>query len=426
MRLSIALTPYRFLLPLFFMIAFPGWLLKMLRRGGFNTALQERGGIYLEPADFEPCGAIHIHSVSVGETLLALKLIRAWHKRNPDQTFVIATGTATGHKVAADADLPNLRVTYTPLDFHWMVRNYLNRFEPSQIILIEGEVWPHLLSICKQRNISVSLVNARMSPRSARRYRKFAAWVQPVFSMLKLVAIQERDDSKIWRELGIATDCIHHTGSLKLDPGSGTQPRQQPEFQQMLDSFGESRHVILAASTFPGEDAWIAEAIRQASPNALIAIAPRHVERRASVQNELQRAGFSTTLRSEMPPIPEPNTSTDVFIIDSTGELRDWTAHADVVIIGKSFLAKGGQNPSEAIHASKPLIFGPHMENFEPLPSMLVENKGAILAHTQQELSNAVTQLLIPNIAASTTTHASAVLHTHDGATERIIDLVSN
>ena len=109
-------------------------------------------------------------------------------------------------------------------------------------------------------------------------------------------------------------------------------------------------------------------------PNALPVMVPRHAERRAEVKAELERAGFHGVLRSIGFPRQSrrPVDDREVFVIDSTGELRDWTAHADVVIIGKSFLATGGQNPGEAILAEKPLVFGPHMENFEPLASRLV------------------------------------------------------
>jgi 3-deoxy-D-manno-octulosonic-acid transferase len=103
----------------------------------------------------------------VGEALLALKLIREWLKQEPERRFVLATGTATGHQVATAAAIANVRVTYSPLDFRFMVRRYLNRFEPEQMVLIEGEAWPHLLLACRKRGIPVSLVNARMSPRSA-------------------------------------------------------------------------------------------------------------------------------------------------------------------------------------------------------------------------------------------------------------------
>lgn len=423
MRLILALTFYRLLLPLLFMAAFPGWILKMFKRGGFQTRLGERLAIYFEPLDFEPCGAIHVHAVSVGETLLALKLIREWLTQDPPQKFVIATGTATGHAVATSAALPNIRVTYSPLDFPSMVRRYLNRFEPSQIVLIEAEAWPYLLLICRKRSIPVRLVNARMSPRSARRFRKFSTWLRPIYSILDAVAIQEPEDAEIWQELGIAPAKIHDTGSLKFDPGSGARPVQRQEFQQLLNLFGTSRPVILAASTHACEDAWIATAIRHAAPNALAVIVPRHAERRAEVTTNLENAGFEVILRSN--PKLVRNSSLACLVIDTTGELRDWTAHADVVIIGKSFLAIGGQNPCEAILAGKPVIVGPHMENFQPLTRRLIETHGCIFAQNATELSQAISTALLPETTRELTENATKLLLHHEGATRRIVNLLS-
>lgn len=414
---------YRLLLPPLFLTAFPGWIVKMSRRGGFGTRLRERVAVYAEPPDFEPCGAIHLHAVSVGEAMLALKLIRAWLIREPEQRFVLAVGTSTGHAVASTADLPQVRVTYAPLDFPSMVGRYLDRFEPSMLVLIEGEVWPHLLEICRKRGIPVTLVNARMSPRSARRYRRFAGWLRHVFSKLDAVAIQEPEDRAIWRDLGVADERIHLTGSLKFDPG-GPHPVRRPEFQEMLDDFGKGRKVILAASTHPGEDAWIAAAIREAAPDALPVIVPRHAERRHEVSAELERDGFHVVLRSN--PVRETETARHpLFLIDSTGELRDWTAHADVVVIGKSFLSTGGQNPCEAILASKPLICGPHMENFEPLVGRLTSAEGCLRASDAASLSAAIRKALSPDTAASLTCNASLVLAPHDSSTGRILDLLT-
>jgi 3-deoxy-D-manno-octulosonic-acid transferase len=424
MRWSTALLIYRLLLPLLFLAAFPGWIVKMLRRGGFGTRLGERAAVYAGPREFEPCGAVHVHAVSVGEAMLALKLIREWLVSEPGRRFVLATGTATGHAVATAAGIPDLRVTYSPLDFPSMVRRYLGRFEPARIVLIEGEAWPHLLLACRKRGIPVSLVNARMSPRSARRYRKFAAWVRPVFSMLEAVAVQEAEDAGIWRELGVAPERIHHTGSLKFDPGSGPRPTRRPEFQEMLDAFG-NRRVVLAASTHAGEHAFIAAAIREAAPDALPVIVPRHAELRAEVRADLERAGFEVVLRSRFQMPGAKGHHRHVLVIDSTGELRDWTAHADVVVIGKSFLATGGQNPAEAILAGKPVVFGPHMENFEPLAGRLVAEKGCIRANDKDALSAAITSALDPAVAASLAAAASRVLSRHEGATRRIIALLS-
>lgn len=424
MRLFLGLAIYRLLLPFLFIVAFPGWILKMLRRGGFHTQLGERAAIYTTPLEYEPCGAVHFHAVSVGESLLALKLIREWLMEEPGRRFVLATGTATGHAVARAADIPGLRVTYSPLDFRWMVRRYLNRFEPAQIVLIEAEVWPHLLLECQRRKTPVRLVNARMSPRSARRFTRCAGLLRPLYSLLDFVAIQEPEDAGIWEMLGICPQNIHPTGSVKFDPGSGARPSRNPEFQVMLDCYGKNRPVVLAASTHAGEAAWIAAAIRDANPDILAVIAPRHAERRMEVKAELEAAGFAVSLRSTF---TEPAASADrpqVFVIDSTGELRTWTAHADGVIIGKSFLATGGQNPGEAILAGKPVIFGPHMENFQPLAQRLVTTGGAICARDPSELSQAILTSINPQQAEAMTRHATKVLARHDGATRRILALL--
>lgn len=424
MPLTLVLIPYRLLLPLLFAAAFPGWWIKTLKRGGFGTRLLERLAIYSGPPEFEPCGAIHLHAVSVGEAMLALKFIRSWRSRDAQQAFVLATGTATGHAVATAAAIPNLRVTYCPLDFRSMVRRYLKRFEPSQLILVEGEAWPNLLLLCKQQRIPVSLINARMSPRSARRYRRFAAWLRPVFSMLDAVALQQAEDSDAWRNLGVRDDALHHTGSLKFDPGAGSAPQPREEFSQILDRFHPNRPVILAASTHDGEEAWLARTIQQAAPHALMVMVPRHAERRHEVLRQLSKAGFHGVLRStaeSLTTIPERA----MLVIDSTGELRDWTAHADVVIIGKSFLSTGGQNPCEAVLAGKPVVFGPHMENFEPLASQLVANNGAIRTNVRADLISAIRSALDPADSARMTGNATRILMAHHGATGRIIDLLS-
>ncbi len=423
MRFFSALTLYRLLLPWLFVVAFPGWILKMLRRGGFRTRLGERAAIYPEPLDYEPCGAVHLHAVSVGEVILAIKLIREWLVDQPGQRFVLATGTATGHAVARAANLPNIRVTYAPLDFRWMVRRYLNRFEPSQIVLVEGEVWPHLLLGCQRRGIPARLVNARMSPRSARRFSRFAKWLRPIYSLLDAVAIQEKEDAAIWEQLGISPGRIHVTGSLKYDPGSSQRPTPQAEFQEIIDSFGQQRPVVLAVSTFSGEEVLIAKAIREAAPDALAMIAPRHAERRAEVKADLEKADFTVQLRSA-----ERKSATHdrrhVLIIDTTGELRDWTAHADVVVIGKSFLSTGGQNPCEAILAGKPVIFGQHMENFQPLASQLIAANAVFSVSGKSDLVKAIQAALAPQNTRTITESASSILARHNGATRRILALL--
>lgn len=412
----LALVLYRLLLPVLFLIAFPGWVVKMLKRGGFGTALNERVGIYFKGAEFEPSGAVHFHAISVGETALALKLLKAWSAAHPGTRFVLATGTSTGHDLATGAAIPGLRVTYVPLDFTWMVRSYLGRFEPSRIVLIEGEVWPNLLRISAKRGIPVALANARTSPRSARRMLKFAPALRPFFSKLSAVCIQENEHRGLWQALGIAPENIHLTGSLKFDPQSASPPPLSPAFAEMLAAFGPGRPVVIAASTFPGEEEMLARAIIAADPLALPVIVPRHAERRAEVFQALTKAGFAVTLRSSF---QKPPSGKQAFVIDTTGELATWISHADAVIIGKSFLATGGQNPAEAILARKPLILGPQMDNFQPLARHLLTENAALTASDEPSAAAAIRTALIPARSAELVANAYRVLSRHEGATRR-------
>jgi 3-deoxy-D-manno-octulosonic-acid transferase len=423
MRFGIVLVIYRLLLPVFLAAAFPGWLVKMARRGGFGSGLGERITRYREAPDFEPCGTAHLHAISVGEAMLALKLIRAWLVRSPGKRFVLAVGTATGHAIALENAPPGVRVVYAPLDLMICVRRYLDRFEPSQIVLVEGEAWPNLLVECRRRGIPVRLVNARMSPRSERRYRKLAGIVGPLFSLLDRIAVQETDDIPRWTAIGPRAGQITCTGSLKFDPGTAPPSRTRPEFAAMLDAFGPGRPVVLLASSHAGEERLITRVLLDSLSTIRLVIVPRHAERRHEVLANLASLGVRGILRSSFhaPETPEPS----CLIVDSTGELRDWTAHADIVVIGKSFFGTGGQNPAEAILAGKPVAFGPHMENFEPLASRLVETRAVWHISDPASLGKTIRDILgNPSATNERTTSARALLEHHAGATERTLDLL--
>lgn len=427
MRFFFLLALYRLLLPLLFLAAFPGWVVKMVRRGGLATPLRERVGRYGGDVEYEPCGAVHVHAVSVGEVLLAVKLIREWGELRGGRRFVLATGTATGFAVAEAAGVAGLRVTYAPLDFRGMVRRYLDRFEPSRVVLVEGEAWPHLMLACGRRGIPVALVNARMSPRSARRYARFAPWLRPVFGGIGRLALQDAGGLALWRDLGVAEAAVGVTGSLKIDPGSGPPPARREAFQRMLDGFfvgGVARPVVLAASTHVGEEVWLATAVRAAVPEALMVLVPRHAERRGAVKADLERVGFEVVLRSAFAGPSDPASA--CLVVDSTGELRDWTAHADVVLIGKSFLAEGGQNPCEAVLAGVPVVWGPHMANFQPLAAQMEAAGACLVAGDATAVGRAVREALDPGVARRLVEAASGVLAPHRGATRRIVEMLDH
>lgn len=411
---------YNLLLPIVLLLGVGPWVIKMLKRGGFGTGLLERVGIYKESIDFEPSGVVYVHAVSVGEVLIALKLIAAWQAEHPEDTFVLAPTTATGHAVARAAAPANVRVIYSPIDFLLVVAKMLNRFEPRQIVLIESEVWPNLLAMASKRNIPITVGNARLSARSERRYQKVGALVKPIFALFDKVGVPEEADKRRWQSIGVPAEALAVTGSIKFDQSGAASAQKRPEFQQMIDGFGAGRPVVMALSTHAGEEKLIAAAMQEVAGNALCVIVPRHAERRAEVKADLESLGYEVVLRSDYKAPKSPEKA--CFVIDSTGEMRDWTAHANIAIVGKSFLGKGGQNPTEAIAAKVPVITGPDMSNFEPLVSMLKKAQGIVSLESADELPAALEKLLKGEHRSPTMLDdALKVLELHQGATLRTV-----
>ena len=400
---------YRIFYPLVCVLAAPFWLLKMVRRGGWGSGLAERVGIYRRDAEYERQGAVYIHAVSVGEVLLALKLIARWREERPGEHFMLVPTTATGMAVAREKAPGDVRVIYAPLDFGWLIRRVMTRFSPRVVVLIESELWAGLLTQCEALGIPVVVANARLSPRSEKRLMKVRGLMGPILSTLDAVGVPEPEDVERWVSVGVRREVLKVTGNLKFDPNGAILPQKRPEFQEMLAAFEGERPIAMAISTFAKEEEWLAEAFLAAG--ALPVIVPRHAERRDEVRAAVaKRTGRSVVLRSQF----EKPESGAVFIIDSTGELRDWTAHADIVVVGKSFFAKGGQNPAEAIQAGVPVVTGPHMANFEPLVTELKKVGGLTMVQTQEELIAALTKLLKNGEAE--TKAAQKVLEKHDGA----------
>jgi len=249
-----------------------------------------------------------------------------------------------------------------------------------------------------------------------------------LFAMLDLVCVQYEVDAERFAELGINPSNIHVTGSIKLDPSGGTAPQKREAFQAMLNDFnadGEMvRKVVLLASSHAGEESLVADALQTSASDALLVVVPRHAERRAEVLADLESSGFEVVLSSQYQ-APE-NVAKACLLVDTTGELCDWTAHADVVVIGKSWLAEGGQNPAEAIIAGVPVITGPHMGNFEPLVSMLCDADGIIMLSSASELRKALQDVLAdPEHASQVCQRAKNVLANHQKAVQKTIELLN-
>lgn len=416
----IFLLLYNLLLPVFLLVSIPGYLIKMKRRGGVGTGLRERFGLYKCKKSEEPQGGLYVHAVSVGEVFIALKFIREWRKTH-DEPVVLATSTATGHQVVRDAALPGVRALYSPLDVPGLSGRCLKRFKPRAVVLIEAELWPNFAEACHRRKIPMVMLNARLSPRSEGRYRKVRAITSLLFSRLTALGAQNERDKGRFAGIGVREEIISVTGSIKFDVLGDTPAAPREEFRNILNTVSGGKPVVLAASTHAGEEALIASAIREAGAFPLIV--PRHAERRADVVKDLTAAGFTPVLRTARE-LPTELPDNLCYIADTTGELRDWTALSDVAVIGKSFLAKGGQNPVEAIAAKIPVVFGPDMTNFADLVTLLRAENG-VWQCEKEELAATIRRALTDKEEANARKErAFQALSVHSGATKRSVELV--
>ena len=419
---------YNLLYPLGLLLFLPGQISKLLRRGNYRHGIGQRFGVY--DRDVQARLASHrctwIHAVSVGEVAIALKLAAKLKELDPDVFCVLTTTTTTGFAFANQEAGEGMEVLYSPLDFWPIMQRAYAVIRPIRVILVEAEVWPNLAAEARDRGLPLALVNARLSLRSERRFRRFRSLIAPTFRCLDLVCVQEAEDIERWVALGLPRERVQPVGSIKYDPA---ETRVNPDLPlQVLRAFGidGDRPVLFGGSTHPGEEevlGGIFQRLRADFPAFILIVAPRHVERAGEIRTRLTRLGLNVTLRSEAGAVP--TVRPDCILLDSTGELQNWYAVATIVFIGKSLTARGGQNPVEPILAGKPVLFGPHMENFSALAQALVAHEAAIQIHDPHSLQEKIAWLLRDREAAlRLVANAQAVLAGHNGATGRTALLV--
>lgn len=415
---------YNLLFPFALILFLPRYFLKARRRGNYRRNFGQRFAIYDRElrARLTNGSFTWIHAVSVGEVVIALKLARKLRELEPGFRCALTTTTTTGYAVAMREAPQWMEVLYNPLDFWPIMQRAFATIRPVRIVLVEAEVWPNLAAGARARSIPISLVNARLSQRSERRFHRCRAVVAPIFRCLDLVCVQEPEDVERWASIGVRAEVIRHTGSIKYDPIDAAIDLTVA--RQALDSLGipVTRPILLGGSTHAGEEEILARTflrLRAEMPNLFLIIAPRHVERVREVHAALQQLGLAVSLRSDL------SSASDCLLIDTTGELRSWYAVATIVFIGKSLAATGGQNPVEPILADKPVVFGSHMENFAALCRALVSENGAIQIGDAAALERAARELLADaNARAQLVANARRVLVAHRGATQRTAELV--
>jgi 3-deoxy-D-manno-octulosonic-acid transferase len=423
---------YNLLWPIGLLFFLPRYLVKMFRRGGYRESFGQRLAFYapeVAQRRFAHPNPTWIHAVSVGEIAIALKVAHQLRRLEPELQCVLTTTTTTGFAFARGRAPDWIEVMYMPVDFWPIMRRAFGTIQPKRIVLVEGEVWPNLMARAKKSGVPVALVNARLSPRSERRFVRFRHYVAPVFQQLDLVCVPTQEDVRKWRALGVVREKIHHTGSIKYDPAEMQKPPKDEEIRLFHLRPGDPDNpVLLGGSTHSGEEEILARVfrrLREKFPTLTLVIAPRHVERIDQIQRKLEAMPFVVRRKSQRESHAQDRP--DCVLLDTTGELSVWYRIASIAFVGKSLTAHGGQNPVEPIVARVPVMFGPNMENFEPLASQLVAHHGAVSVRNENDLEQAADNLL-RNADARRRLVASAeeVLAQHRDATRRTAELVVN
>lgn len=397
------------------LVLLPGYLLRIKKRGGYGHKARQRFGI-LDPETAARIGTgrIWIHAVSVGEVGIALKFVNDFHRRHPNARFLVSSTTSTGLGILERSASPWLEPIANPVDFPVITGRLLKRLRPAALLFVEADLWPNRIAAAKKLRIPVILLNARLSPRSERRFRMVRPFASAWLNQLDLITLSDEVDRERFLSLGVRPDILRVAGNIKHDsPFNPFSPQGEATF-------------LLAASTHAGEEEEIAKAyltLGNEHPDLRLVIAPRHVERRQEIRQTLAALGLPCHFRSE-----GGSPSIDPLLLDTTGELSSWYPGATVVFVGKSLphsVNKGGQNMIEPLQAGVPVLIGPHTGNFEPLATRLCETGAAIRVNDHREIVIA-SRSLLGNEEKRTAmiTAASAVLKPHQGATERNSELV--
>lgn len=418
-----------------FVLLSPLFLYKMWKRGKYRANFLQRFGFYsaasrvaLETKSAPRCW---IQAVSVGEVNLALLLIPALREQFAATQLVLTTTTSTGYALACDRLPGDIQLLYFPQDLPACVRRAYDLIQPDFLILIESELWPNHLWTAARRAVPVFLVNARMSPRSARRYRRLRGLFRSVANTLALVCAQSREDAESFLAAGIAPDRVVTTGNMKYDASVPKNESRRLDAAAVLRELGvaPNRPVLVAGSTHAGEEDilfQVTASLRQRFPDLFLVLVPRHVERTPDVVASAQRRRVRYRLRRDDPGRSADAGPVECLIVNTTGELRWFYEVATVVFVGKSLLGEGGQNIVEPAALGCPVLFGPNMQNFRAISREFVTARAAIQVQDAAELESTIADLLAhPERRAAIAAAAEKVIRSNLGATRRNVELIA-
>lgn len=347
-------------------------LRSVTRLKAYRHRMGERFGIIRAP---QHTNGLLIHCVSVGEVTVAAKLIERLLQRNPDEFITVTTTTPTGSERLQQLLGKRVNHCYLPYDMGFAMGRLINVIQPRHVLITEVELWPTLITRCWQHNIPVSVINARMTERSAQRYRKVDWLFTPMLQKIHMIGAQSERDFIQYQQLGATPSQLRLTHNIKFDVTITANDKQKIQSLSHRFSWSE-RPVLIAASTHETEEEYILSAfdeLRKKHPRLLLILVPRHPQRFTNVENTL--TNYRYVRLSDNHHVTD---TTDIIYGNTLGELNALYAYADMAFIGGSLASKGGHNPLEACVHQIPCMIGPHTYN-NPHICEALEQAGALI-----------------------------------------------
>ena len=418
---------YNVAMGLAIVLLWPIWVpLVWTRKKRRRTFMQRLFMQALPPSDPETAaarGRVWIHALSVGEVVSAEPLVKALAQKHGSRTLIFTASTQTGVEMAIRLIAPHVAaIRHFPYDTRFSVNRALHVLNPRQVVIVETDIWPNFLNRLKKRRIPVYLVNARLSDRSFRGYQRAAWLMAPLLSVFGRICVQTEADRLRFRALGVADDKLMTVGNIKFDQAPARMSTAQRQGYTQTFNLPAGAPVWVAGSTHEGEEDMLSIAYREvcaAGIHAVLIVAPRDPDRAAAVCQIFNRSGQDAVTLTQMERQP---TSPRVVVIDRIGMLRNLYALADLAFVGGSLVKAGGHNPLEPASVAKPILFGPHTDDFRWICQTLEKAGGAMRVHDSDQLAERAVHL-IGNPADGRRVGRSAygVFAKHRGAVERTL-----
>ncbi|MFZ0946424.1 MAG: 3-deoxy-D-manno-octulosonic acid transferase [Syntrophobacteraceae bacterium] len=363
---------------------------------------------------------IWVHAVSVGEVAAVEGIITGLRRDYPGHRIVLTVTTKTGHSFARQKYRDSALVLWSPLDLSIAAGKFVRAIRPVIYIVAETELWPSLFVHLSQDRVPIVIVNGRISDKAFPRYRLARNLLRNTLRRVKIFGMQSRLDAERIIEMKADANKVHVTGNLKFDSVPEAVAAAPSDYG--LD--GEHR-VLLAASTHPGEEDILLDifrSLKRTDPALRLVLVPRHPARAFSVAEAVRKTGFVPVLLSGNHAVIRQE---EVLIVDSIGHLVALYSLARVAFVGKSLTVKGGHNIIEPAVFGKPIVIGPHMQNFHDITQAFLAGNGVIQVKDAAELKAAIEKLLDePDMSRGLGDRARMIVHRHRGATARALDLI--